>query len=90
MSAKPKIRTSIGDAPSNRILTVNDIDYLIIGIPNTPEREIWRLDAKRPVGSIFKENGGCWVTDQADKCWRSQEQAAVEVAKADQGVDYAR
>jgi hypothetical protein len=83
-------RSAIGDAMHSRLLTVNDIEYLVVGYPNTPEREVWRLGDETPAGLIFKENAACWVTAVGGKCWRSIEQAAVEVAKADQGVTFAR
>jgi hypothetical protein len=87
-----KKRSAIGDSPGTRYYTINDIRYSVTGYGWGPERIIYRLygETWTEVGSVFKENGGCWVTQDSQKCWRSLEQAVIEAAKTDQGVSYAR
>lgn len=90
-------RAAIGDTPSTMDYTVNDRGYRVIRTPyDGPDALliVWRLDAKGDpngiAGHIQRRNGGCWLALPEQKCWRSREQAVVEIAKTDQGVRFAR
>lgn len=58
--------------------------------PDLGHRLVWRLDAAGVpngiAGHIHRRSRVCWQQLPATKCWRSQEQAVIEVAKADEGV----
>lgn len=89
-------RTGIGDSPRMTDYTVNDRKYRVIKAPNDDEEHVlvWRLTERGEpdgiAGHISKINASHWKVVGKPERWVSKEQAVVEVAKADQGVSYAR